>query len=386
MTSSIFKIQGSEFKIDVSDQLLQGFTVDSQPRPYNVEFINAKQSNLSWITEEFSAQNHPLLLVDEKIMIEQLGFLELRRNSFLSIRAEESNKDISKVLEICDFLQSHNANRGSMIFVIGGGILQDLGAFASSLLKRGVPWTFIPTTLLAQGDSCVGGKTAVNHRGTKNLLGLFSAPRRVVIDTGFLRTLQSDDLLSGCGEILRLCVTGGSSSLELFESELNGFFKHSEVSIRRMIACALAIKQQVVEADEFELDLRRSMNYGHSVGHAIEALSNHSIPHGIGVSLGMLVENQIAVQRGLLDPAHAQRIERLCHKLIPENIWNVFRALDFGSLLPLLASDKKAEGSLLKLATIQSIGDMIFVDLPLNEEGLLEVKLAIGHVLERSTL
>ena len=152
--------------------------------------------------------------------------------------------------------------------------------------------------------------------------------------------------------------------------------------MRRMIACALAVKQQVVEHDEFEVDLRRSMNYGHSIGHAVEALSDHAIPHGIGVSLGMLVENQVSVRRGILSPTQAERIERLGRRVIPSQVWAVVRSLNLDRLLPLLASDKKAEGAVLKLATLRGIGDMAFVDLSLDATGMAEVKAALEVVLQ----
>jgi 3-dehydroquinate synthase len=183
--------------------------------------------------------------------------------------------------------------------------------------------------------------------------------------------------------MFRLAVTGGEASLAVFERQLDAFLAGSEEATRTLSACARRVKQQVVEKDEFELDLRRSMNYGHSVGHAIEALSDYRIPHGIGVSVGILVENRIAVQRGLFPADQDERLLRAGRRLVPPAIWKIVAGLPMAGLLQLLASDKKAEGSVLKLATLRAIGEMVFIDLPLDASGVGEVEGAIRNVLGR---
>jgi 3-dehydroquinate synthase len=382
VTLSTFRIQQTQLAADLADLHAADFRVASEPRPYTVSFPRSERP-FAWLAEAIRAERHPLLLADRKVATQLLAPLGLGDVPTFLVDAVEDEKDIATVLKVCDFLQDRRANRGSMLFVVGGGIVQDVGAFAGYMFKRGIPWTFVPTTLLSQGDSCVGGKTAVNHRKTKNLLGLFSAPRRVAIDTTFARTLGHDDRLSGGGEMYRLAITGGEASFAVFERHLDAFLEGSEEATRTLIACALRVKQQVVEADEFELDLRRSMNYGHSVGHAIEALSDYRIPHGIGVSVGILVENRIAVQRGLFPAAQDERLLRAGRRLVPPAIWKIVADLPMAGLLQLLASDKKAEGSVLKLATLKSIGEMVFIDLPLDASGVGEVEGAIRNVLGR---
>jgi len=380
MTETKFRIQSTDFSARISGAD-EGFVVQSVPRPYTVGFPHSEPV-FSWLAEEISRHEHSLVLIDAHVKDGVLGDLDLSPYPVYRMEAKEENKDIQTVLDVCDFLLHHKANRGSMYFVIGGGIVQDIGAFSGYMYKRGIPWTFVPTTLLAQADSCVGGKTAVNRSHTKNILALFSAPRQVLIDSAFSRTLSRDDLLSGGGEIFRLTVTGGEGSLACFDAYLEAFLRGEEEAIRVLTACSLSVKRQIVEADEFEIDLRRSMNYGHSVGHAIEALSEYRIPHGLGVAIGMLIENRISRRRGLLSVAEEERLLALGLRLVPRNMWAILAELPLDDLLERLASDKKVVGSVLKLATLEAIGRMVFLDLPLDRNGDAEVRNAISEVLE----
>ena len=374
-----YQIQNEKFSTSI-DPAANQFAVKSQPRTYTVDFIK-DSNNFKWLADEISKQSKPLILVDQHVKNTLLPHLNLDQYPCYTVEAVETNKDITNVLEVCDFLNANGANRGSMLYVIGGGIIQDLGAFAGYMYKRGIPWSFVPTTLLAQADSCLGGKTAVNHNKTKNVLGLFSAPRQVFIDPAFIPTLAHDDSMSGGGEIFRLLVTGGPDAFAYFNQHVDAFVHGSTTAIQNLTIGSLSVKQAIVEFDEFELDIRRSMNYGHSVGHAVEALTNYAVPHGQGVAIGILVENRIARNRGMLPVEQESAIYAAGRKIITDKVWNTFAAIEPEKLLPFLANDKKAVGSMLKLDTLQSLGDMRFVDLPLNEQGIQEVKTAIQQVL-----
>ena len=374
-----FKIQNIEFNNWAEGMGEDSISVQSSPRPYSVDFIS-NSSEFSWLNNHIKNQGKPLMLADKYLFDTFLSGLNFEGIPIFKFEAIEENKDIQTVLSVCDFLNENQANRGSMLFVIGGGIVQDIGAFAAAILKRGIPWTYVPTTLLSQGDSCLGGKTAVNHSKTKNLLGLFSAPRKVLIDSSFCKTLDFKDRMSGGGEIFRLLITGGNSGFELLERYVDQFIAGSIDATQKLVAASLQVKKRIVENDEFELDIRRSMNYGHSIGHAIEALSNYQIPHGVGVAIGILVENRIAVNRGMLSRDEEKRIYAVGKKIVPGDIWKIFSKLEISKILPFLASDKKVEGAILKLATLNSIGEMVFVDLSLDEKGLVEVEKAFNEV------
>ena len=187
--------------------------------------------------------------------------------------------------------------------------------------------------------------------------------------------------MSGGGEIFRLLITGGTTGFELLEKYVDQFIDGSLEATQKLVAASLQVKKRIVENDEFELNIRRSMNYGHSIGHAIEALSNYQIPHGVGVAIGILVENRIAVNRDMLSLVEEKKMYNVGKKMVPDNIWEIFSKLEISKILPFLASDKKVEGAILKLATLKSIGEMVFVDLPLDIKGLAEVEKAFNDVI-----
>jgi 3-dehydroquinate synthase len=375
-----YQIQDTHFTTSIEPETTKEFSVKSSPRPYIVKIIS--EDNFSWIRKEIDTQKTPLVLIDRYVKNEVLKTVDFETVPCYEVDATENNKGIDTVLKVCEFLQDNNANRGSMLYVIGGGIIQDLGAFAGAMYKRGIPWTFVPTTLLSQADSCLGGKTAVNHGKTKNVLGLFSAPRQVLIDPKFINTLAYNDQLSGGGEIFRLLITGGVKGFEFFQQNVEAFISGSREATRQLMIGSLSVKKSIVEHDEFEIDIRRSMNYGHSIGHAIEALSKYAIPHGQGVAIGILVENMIAKNRGMLSEKECREMYTAGKKIITAEVWNDFCRLDAFKLLPFLTNDKKAEGSNLKLATLLSIGNMKFIDLPLDETGIAEVSRAMKEVIE----
>jgi 3-dehydroquinate synthase len=328
---------------------------------------------------------HPLLMVDRRVAALHLDHVgALTGVPRLDFEALEGNKNISSVLRLIDFLDEHRVTKSSTLFVVGGGITQDVAAVAASLYKRGIPWTFVPSTLLAQGDSGIGSKSALNHGNAKNQLGLFSAPRNVLMHTGFLDSLAEADLLSGMGEIFRLHVTGGPEFLTSFERELPAAREGSLDAIRRLLLGALSVKRAVIEVDEFEVDLRRSLNFGHSFGHALEKLVEYRIPHGTAVTLGMLVENEIAVRRGILSHAERARIVESARLLVTSQSRKEFAAASLTGLLDLLRRDKKAEGDVLKLVVLESVGQIRFIDFELNQAAeaiLVDSVKAIADVL-----
>ena len=378
---SQFRIQ-EEVLTALARPAADGFTVESSPRPYKVDFYKGDGAG-DRLSVELLKEDSPLLVIDKNIYEHYLSESEsIKDIPTLIIEASEETKSINTVLEIIEFMEEQEVTKASMLYIVGGGILQDLGAFACYMFKRGIAWTFVPTTLLAQCDSSVGGKTALNHKKTKNLLALFSAPRRIIIDAGFLATLAKNDWLSGAGEMFRLSITGGPDFLDVFEEEIDAFLNNDMSATIRMTASSLSAKKAVVEFDEFELDLRRSMNYGHSFGHALEALSVYKIPHGTAVTIGILVENEISYRRQLLPKDERNRLMQLGKKIIPVESVDIFRDTALDGVLDLLKRDKKTIGTVLKLATLERIGQIRFLDFSLDAEGEQELRSAVDEVLE----
>ncbi len=364
-----FLIDGSDFNVDLNNS--NTMCISSSPRDYKVTFTDNVVSKIDLNNKKYS----DYIFIADKNIMRIYPNLRDTLNSYPTyiVEAVEDNKNIHEALRICDFLLDNNANRGTCIYGLGGGIIQDLVAYAAATFKRGIPWKYIPTTLLGQSDSCVGGKTGLNHNGTKNLIALFSAPREIIIDTNFNYTLNEDDIFSGYGEILRLAITGGEEVFLQYKKLIyhlisnDSLLKPDKEILDKLIKLSLSVKKSVVEYDEFELNHRKSMNYGHSIGHAIEAMVDFKIPHGQAVALGIMVENELS--RSILDLSSdtISVIRDIVMNIVPKNSLDYFFTLKNSSFIEFLKRDKKVIGSNLKLAIISRIGDMRFIDFSLDE-------------------
>jgi 3-dehydroquinate synthase len=223
------------------------------------------------------------------------------------VQATEENKSIERTIPVFERLVANRIRRDHVIVAVGGGIIQDITCFAASTLLRGVRWRFVPTTLLAQADSCIGSKSSINLGAAKNILGTFHPPTDVFIDVRFLDTLEEKDIRSGIGEVVKVHAIAGADAFDRLAADYDRLFHEREVLLRYMRA-ALDIKRRYIEEDEFDRGIRNVFNYGHSFGHAIESATSYAIPHGIAVALGMDIANFVAVQRGLLPPSHFDRM------------------------------------------------------------------------------
>lgn len=231
----------------------------------------------------------------------------------LIVEATEENKSIDRVIPVIERLVANKIRRDHTLIAIGGGIIQDITCFIASTLLRGVAWKFVPTTLLAQADSCIGSKSSINLGATKNILGTFNPPREIFVCTAFLDTLDPKEIYSGIGEILKVHAIDGAVAFDRLAAEYDQLFADRAI-LRRYIRAALAIKQRFIEVDEFDRGIRNIFNYGHSFGHAIESATEFGVPHGIAVAMGMDMANRIAVLRGLTPERTYQRMHPVLRK------------------------------------------------------------------------
>lgn len=326
-----FHIDGQELFTD--DEFKKFFQIDSHPQPYLVSFKPFQNS--------FSDTD--VILVDENIQ----RLYGVNHNKMIVVSATEENKSMEMVLNICEQLLSFGFNKGNRLVVIGGGIIQDLGAYTAKTFKRGVDWIFYPTTLLSQCDSCIGGKTALNFKTYKNQLALFSAPSEVIIDVNFLNTLTKEDIVSGYGEIVKLFLIGGQSYLDMIDS----------TDMEQLIYHSLSIKKAVIEFDEFEKSERRSLNYGHSFGHVIEPMVNYEIPHGEAVLLGIQIVNL------LFD--NNETITNLINKFTS---LQKIKGLDIQKLVDGLKTDKKSVGKSISFVRVDAPGNTIFTNIEIDDK------------------
>ena len=385
---TIFKIDNEILSSNI-DLKVDSISVDSSPRPYEVLF---KDSVFSFIREGMDNKEFSyVFFIDENIAsLYKDEIMFMKNYPYKSFHAIEELKNVDAAFDLCDLLLESNANRKTILYVIGGGVMQDIGAYAAATFKRGIPWVYVPTTLLGQSDSCVGGKTGLNYKHTKNLIALFSAPRQVLIDPKFISTLNPVDIFSGHGEILRLVLTGGKDVFDIYKglisklkSDGEDFLKPNLETIMELTKLSLLVKKSVVENDEFEINIRKSMNYGHSIGHAIEVLSEHGIPHGQAVAIGILVENLIAKKYLNLSDDIIEEVEKIAKEIISKESLVSLKSISDKSIIEVMRRDKKVEGDILKLATISDYGDMKFIDFPLNDDSEILVNNLINDIIKK---
>lgn len=268
----------------------------------------------------------------------------------------EQYKTFSAVESICRAAARLHLTRKDRFIALGGGVTGDLTGFASAIYMRGVHFIQIPTTLLAMVDASVGGKTAADLPEGKNLIGAFHQPDAVLIDPGFLKTLSFTDLTCGLAEVVKTAVILDEKLFEKLEhaGEATVLAPDFENLYPALVKRCCQLKAQVVEADEKEMGLRAILNYGHTFGHAVEQMSNFSIPHGSGVAIGMNVAGTLAVTLGMWSADDAKRQLELLKKLhLPVTIPAGFKSTE---LLEVMRSDKKNDASGIRLVLPEKIG------------------------------
>jgi 3-dehydroquinate synthase len=266
----------------------------------------------------------------------------------------EAHKDWRSLNQIFDALLVAQADRKTVIYALGGGVVGDISGFAAASYMRGVPFVQVPTTLLAQVDSSVGGKTAINHPLGKNMIGAFHQPLRVVADLDTLDTLPAREFSAGLAEIIKYGPIADMAFFDWLESNIDALLAREDAALRHAIRRSCEIKAQVVQLDERESGLRAILNFGHTFGHAIEAgLGYGEWLHGEAVGCGMVMASELSRRLGLIDAGFSARIERLVSRAgLPVR----GPALAVDRYLELMRVDKKAESGEIRFVVIEAPG------------------------------
>ena len=260
----------------------------------------------------------------------------------LSFPHGEENKNLDTIARLVSASAQLGLDRKSMFIALGGGVSGDITGFLASIYMRGVPFIQIPTSLLAQVDSSVGGKTGVDIAEGKNMVGTFYQPKAVYIDTDVLKTLPEEEYLSGMAEVIKHGFIRDNDFLGFLETSRPQLMALENAAVVRIIHTSCLVKAEVVSADERESDARRILNFGHTIGHAVEAASRFSISHGFAVAIGMVAICRIGVMKALLSAATADRyIELIKQYGLPTEIP---QDLDRAVIKSYLSTDKKSVG------------------------------------------
>lgn len=272
----------------------------------------------------------------------------------------EEYKNMQEVLGIVDEAVKGRVERSSLIMALGGGVVGDLAGFVAAIYQRGIDFVQIPTTLLAQVDSSVGGKVAVNHLQGKNLLGAFHQPRLVIIDSGVLKTLNRRDYLSAMGEIIKYGLIYDESFFTFLEAEVSNIMQQEENCLQKIIYRSCEIKSEIVAEDETEQGKRAILNLGHTFGHAVEKLGDYKIyRHGEAVAIGMATAAHLSVILGLMSSRDLRRVKNL---LASFSLNIRFPDFDTDDVISVMQRDKKVKDNKMNFVLPCGIGNCAITD------------------------
>ncbi|EKD53784.1 MAG: 3-dehydroquinate synthase [uncultured bacterium] len=349
------------------------FQIKSTPKSYHVT-LDENKNPFDVLNTYLSENKNSVLLIDENILQLYKNFLKIDETRIFSAKATENFKTIDGMFAVLNFLSERDFTKKEKLIVVGGGIIQEVGGFVSACYKRGIQWVYFPTTLLSMCDSCIGGKVSLNYKNAKNQIGLFHPPDEVIINPIFLQTLTDEALRSGMGEILKSVIIGGPAFLSLYQKYVVNGKIRAFYDYKTLILNALSIKCAVIQEDEFESHHRKSLNYGHTLGHAIESLSDYTIPHGLAVLMGMMLSNELSCRHSFLTVANKEILNGLCLDLLDNHVIEIMKHISIENILSLLKKDKKIEGKFIHFVMIKEIGDTFFMKILLTKEFQNEIE------------
>ncbi len=363
---------------------MRKINVDLSERSYNIIVDTDCLERLSQHLQDMGVQSPVAVITDPNVrpLYSEIVVNAVRSAGYevgvLEIPGGEICKNLDTVAKLYDGMVELRLERKSGVIALGGGLVGDIAGFVAATYLRGIPFIQVPTTLLAQVDASVGGKVAVDHPKGKNLIGAFWQPRLVFIDTSTLNTLPHRELLSGMAEVIKHGVIGEPPLFAFVEDRLDDLLKPSPAAYTELVPRNCRFKARVVEQDERESGLRAILNFGHTIGHAIESLTNYTgCLHGEAVAWGMLGETIVAIELGLAKQELYDRLWQLIQRAgYPMNI----PKLDSQKMIDAMFLDKKVKDGEIRMVLPESIGQVI--ERPVKDIGI--IKKAWKKLLESS--
>lgn len=334
-------------------------------RSYDIVFVPAGSAFNEDL--KYPAGNAAVIVTNECVARLYLKSLELLLGDFykrvhaIILPDGESYKNYQSLNLIFDEMIAWGCDRKTVLYALGGGVIGDLTGFAAACYMRGVPFVQVPTTLLAQVDSSVGGKTAINHPLGKNMIGAFYQPHLVICNLTALNTLPDRELISGLAEVIKYAPILDLELLQWLEINIELVLAREAESLLYIVKRSCELKSQVVSADERELGLRAILNFGHTFGHAIEAGMGYGVwLHGEGVAAGMVMAAELSLRLGMVDAAFVARLKALIERAGLPTKGPVIDATDnAGRYLELMRIDKKSEAGEIRFVLIDGPGKAV---------------------------
>lgn len=298
---------------------------------------------------------------------------EVQNARLITIQAGDTHKDLAQVAEIWNILSGEGASRNSLLINLGGGMITDLGGFAGATFKRGLQTVNIPTTLMASVDAAVGGKTGINFNGLKNEIGSFYPPKYVLIDCSFLQTLDRDNILSGYAEMIKHALISNKEHynalmrFDLSEADLSPLTSH----LPPLVKSSVEIKEEIVRQDPKEHGIRKALNFGHTIGHAVESLSFRKgtpLLHGHAVAVGLVCELYLSYKQCRFPSDTLSQVTHYIKELYPPFYYD---CKDYGTLYELMTHDKKNQSGIINFTLLSGIGE-VNINQSVNKDLILE--------------
>lgn len=330
---------------------------------------------LDFLFDLVDGSGNSLYVIDENVFhLYEKHFSTIDDSYRFIITSNEEVKVIDTALLICEKMTGYSAKRNARLVVVGGGVVQDICGFVASILYRGIGWSFVPTTLLSACDSCIGGKTSINYKEYKNLIGTFYPPDEVLICPLFFNSLSEKDYFSGLGEVLKFNLMEGTDGLSSISDDIDRLLKRDAFALKKYVEKSLAYKKRFIEIDEFDRGERIKLNFAHTFGHAIETATEYEIPHGTAVAIGMIMADSISVDRGILQKNFAERCELELKKII--HIDYDFKRMDFDRFLSAIMKDKKQIDTSITAVLLSDGKDNLCI---VHDVSIDEVRSAVNH-------
>ncbi len=317
-------------------------------------YLSSGKTPKAIINKYINRQNKVLIITDsgipKKFINDLRGSIKNKNVNVLTLRRGEKSKSFECYKKILNKLLDLQFDRSDILIAIGGGVIGDITGFCAATYLRGIDYIQIPTTLLAQVDSSVGGKTGINVKQGKNLIGSFYNPKSVLISTHFLKTLPKKEYESGLGEVLKYAFIGNKKLKNIIENNANKIIKRDNKILKNIIEESIKTKSKIVTLDEKESGIRAILNFGHTFGHAIEAHNNYkNITHGAAITLGMVIASKISFFEGHIKDYQLDNIINMINSLGLSSDYKIYK---YSHLKKYFLSDKKVTNGKLNLILI----------------------------------
>ncbi len=302
----------------------------------------------------------------------------------IALKASESAKSLDAMPEVIGELRKLGASRENRLLAIGGGVIQDVTCFVASIYMRGVRWSYVPTTLLAMTDSCIGGKSSINVGPYKNLIGTFHPPAAILVDPSLVSSLSGEQRVSGLIEACKICYCRGSEAFRKY-LDLRPGTSMATGDIEELLCLSLLSKKWFIEIDEFDRAERLLLNFGHTFGHALEGASHFRIAHGVAVGIGILCALRLGEHLGRTyrpeSPAHALETHTRCLLAELPSLSEGLAAISISDLLDRFAADKKHSSTKYSVVVVAETGEVELLRVPKDPSFIELIAIAVKEVI-----